>query len=229
MKNILSRGGIEFIAVFLGLGLSLFVDDSRSMNKAIEENNITLKRLYDNLELDSISCEWNYGAHKASAEAGNYVNSWVMSGQPESDSININLSRIAISTVFLNNSEEYNTLKSSGGISLIKSEKLISALHGYYSKVDFVKDLDNDLNSWSLNQFIPFMSEFCTYYTWLKESNVYKRYYLTFILKKNPPKDKLTFLISHKGWWSTGQAQNYKDILNRVTSLRNMIREELAL
>ena len=71
MKNILSRGGIEFIAVFLGLGLSLFVDDSRSMNKAIEENNITLKRLYDNLELDSISCEWNYGAHKASAEAGN--------------------------------------------------------------------------------------------------------------------------------------------------------------
>ena len=29
MKNILARGGVEFIAVFLGIALSLWVDDYR--------------------------------------------------------------------------------------------------------------------------------------------------------------------------------------------------------
>ncbi len=29
MKNILARGGIEFLAVFLGIALSLWVDDYR--------------------------------------------------------------------------------------------------------------------------------------------------------------------------------------------------------
>ena len=29
MKNILARGGVEFVAVFLGIALSLWVDDYR--------------------------------------------------------------------------------------------------------------------------------------------------------------------------------------------------------
>ena len=37
MKNILARGGIEFLAVFLGIALSLWVDDYRNkINTKIE-------------------------------------------------------------------------------------------------------------------------------------------------------------------------------------------------
>ena len=32
MKNILARGGIEFLAVFLGIALSLWVDEYRENN-----------------------------------------------------------------------------------------------------------------------------------------------------------------------------------------------------
>ena len=48
MKNILARGGIEFLAVFLGIALSLWVDDYR--NKINTKNEI--KSLLDALALE---------------------------------------------------------------------------------------------------------------------------------------------------------------------------------
>ena len=39
MKNILARGGIEFIAVFLGIALSLWVDEFQKSKEAKELNN----------------------------------------------------------------------------------------------------------------------------------------------------------------------------------------------
>ena len=36
MKNILARGGIEFLAVFLGIALSLYVDEWREENQIRE-------------------------------------------------------------------------------------------------------------------------------------------------------------------------------------------------
>ena len=36
MKNILTRGGIEFLAVFLGIALSLYVDEWREENQIRE-------------------------------------------------------------------------------------------------------------------------------------------------------------------------------------------------
>ena len=59
MKNILARGGIEFIAVFLGLGLSLWVDEYLKEKEFKEQNFITLQRLYHNLENDSTDINWN--------------------------------------------------------------------------------------------------------------------------------------------------------------------------
>jgi hypothetical protein len=41
MKNILARGGIEFLAVFLGIALSLWVDDYQ------EEKDIKIRLMDD--------------------------------------------------------------------------------------------------------------------------------------------------------------------------------------
>ena len=38
MKNILARGGIEFLAVFLGIALSLYVDEWREENQIREQS-----------------------------------------------------------------------------------------------------------------------------------------------------------------------------------------------
>ena len=39
MKTILTRGGIEFLAVFLGIALSLWVDDYREERELKERSN----------------------------------------------------------------------------------------------------------------------------------------------------------------------------------------------
>jgi len=56
MKNILARGGIEFLAVFIGIALSLWVDDRRDLNTVRETNYKTLKSLKNeiNLRIDYI-------------------------------------------------------------------------------------------------------------------------------------------------------------------------------
>ena len=48
MKNILSRGGIEFLAVLLGLSGSLWVDNSIKENENTVQNRKILTRLYNN-------------------------------------------------------------------------------------------------------------------------------------------------------------------------------------
>ena len=54
MKNILAKGGVEFLAVFLGIGLSLWVDDYRdgvNMKKEIKSSLIALEiEIKDNIK-----------------------------------------------------------------------------------------------------------------------------------------------------------------------------------
>ena len=63
MKSILARGGIEFLAVFLGLGLTLWVENIQSTSKRVDDNNRILQNLYENLELDLTDAEWNIDAY----------------------------------------------------------------------------------------------------------------------------------------------------------------------
>ena len=54
MKNILARGGIEFIAVLLGITLSLWVDENRVNNNAKKEFQADLLSIYNELTDDLI-------------------------------------------------------------------------------------------------------------------------------------------------------------------------------
>ena len=51
MKNILARGGIEFLAVFIGIILSLWVDDNRELRLMRENNTSTLNSLKSEVKL----------------------------------------------------------------------------------------------------------------------------------------------------------------------------------
>lgn len=52
MKNILARGGIEFLAVFLGIGLSLYVDEWREESQIKERLMADYQSIQNDLEKD---------------------------------------------------------------------------------------------------------------------------------------------------------------------------------
>ena len=57
MKTILTRGGIEFLAVFLGIALSLWVDDYREERELKERLNDDLIKIYKEVQANSANIE----------------------------------------------------------------------------------------------------------------------------------------------------------------------------
>ena len=137
MKNILARGGIEFLAVFLGIALSLWVDGYR--NKINTKNEIkslldalTLELIENKETLDYITkrIEYNIKFTDRLIETDTLVNQSVTS----KDSIwNANI--IPLSNKLSKNA--YNNFVSSGLIYKTNDEKLIYEIQTIYeSNVD---------------------------------------------------------------------------------------------
>ena len=226
MKNILAKGGIEFVAVFLGIGLSLWVDEYQKSKEARKLNNQILRRLHDNLEADSTDAVWNHEAHHFAKRGSEKVIEWCNNGQKGQDSIDIFISSLAITTFFVNNVEEYNALKSSGRMELIKNEELVKKLHEYYTLVNFVKTIDERIADASFNRFIPFMMDYADFYGYKNSRTVYDGY-STFELIDLPPVSKLKMFASNKKSVSDRTSKRYLKLAEDVTEIRKMIRNEL--
>ena len=77
MKNILARGGIEFLAVFIGIVLSLWVDDRRDLNTVRENNYKTLKSLKNEVNLRVDYIDNKIIQYQRDISIGDYViNNW---------------------------------------------------------------------------------------------------------------------------------------------------------
>ena len=226
MTELLKRGGIEFLAVFLGIALSLWVDQYKKSKEDESLNNQILSRLYDNLKADSVDAVWNSNAHRAAMIGSKKVMQWCDDDQPAMDSIDIFISSMAIRTIFVNNKEEYNALKSSGRMELIKNEELIRSIHDYYTIVDFVKESDKAILNKVNNHFVPFISNYVDFYG-IDSTKIVYDVYPVFNIIKNPNKFKLKFFASTKHSTSKRMFRRYEDIVKDVTVIRKMIREEL--
>ncbi len=133
---------------------------------------------------------------------------------------------MAIRTIFVNNKEEYNALKSSGRMELIKNEELIRSIHDYYTIVDFVKESDKAILNKVNNHFVPFISNYVDFYG-IDSTKIVYDIYPAFNMIKNPNKFKLKFFASTKHSTSKRMFRRYEDIVKDVTVIRKMIREEL--
>ena len=73
MKKILTRGGVELIAVVLGITLSLWVDDKRELS-IIKKNNVkTLESLKNEVRLRIDYIERKIEQYRRDVEVGDYV------------------------------------------------------------------------------------------------------------------------------------------------------------
>ena len=237
MKNILARGGIEFLAVLVGLSGSLWIDGNVKENESIVQNNEILNRLYMNLKADSSDGEWNRKAYERGVKGSKRIIEWCDSNPTfdmVNDSIEKDISAILIATYFGNNEEEYNSLKNSGQMHLIKNKSIITDLHRYYSSLKWTDYVDADTWRLTEEEITPFLSEYSNelYFDVRAESREKNRVYAIYPklnLIKLPDIDKLRFYASKKLWDHEHQVRWYKSIVNRVTKLRTLLRKELDI
>jgi hypothetical protein len=234
MKNILARGGIEFIAVILGLSGSLWIDNANEISNHKDQNRKILTRLYHNLEADSLDGVWNRDAYIRAVEGAENVMKWCDSNPTMAtltNEVEKDISAMTIATYFVNNEEEYNALKNSGRMDLINNEALIIKLHKYYTQLRFIKVIETSLQKNVGDDIMPFLSDCINenlYVPGDKESEVYSNYpKLNFI--KLPNIHKLRYFATEALTWRGYALYQYEKEVKQVTELRQILREELNL
>ena len=232
--NIVSRGGIEFLAVLLGLSGSLWIDNTIKENENKEQNRKILTRLYNNLISDSTDGVWNLKAYERGVKGSTNVINWCDSNPTEAmidDSIEKEISALMIATIFVQNEEEYIALKNSGRTDLISNEDLVIKLHKYYTNIGFIKTLDKMQNDFIQNKIIPFLSNYGDEYLYdnkIPENVIYKNF-PKINLYKLPDIKKIRFFASNMLTWQKFTLSWYKGQVRRVTEIRQLLREELDL
>ena len=234
MKNILARGGVEFLAVLIGLSGSLWIDNSIKENEHKEQNKKILTRLYSNLIADSSDGVWNKNAYERAIKGSENVIKWCDTNPNYSmidDSIEKDISAMLIGIIFVNNEEEYNALKNSGRMDLVNNEKLIINLHKYYTSLRFIKQIDNLQVDIIYNNLMPFIQNYSDellYDRTIPKNKVYKN-----VPKINlfalPDIKKLRFNATQMLFWQKYSFSLYNRTIQRVTEIRKLLSQELDL
>ena len=234
MKNTIARGGIEFLAVLLGLSGSLSIDSIVKEKDQKEQNTKILKRLYDNLVADSSDGSWNINAYERGIQGSANVIKWCDSNptfESISNDFEKDLSAMMIATIFVHNEEEYMALKNSGRTDLISNEDLVIELHRYYTDIGFIKTLDHYQNNFVQNQILPYIAGYANESLYNKDKPDDKVYmnFPKVSLYRMPDINKIRFFASNMLTWQKYAKQQYESQVKKVTAIRELLRKELEL
>lgn len=234
MKNTIARGGIEFLAVLLGLSGSLSIDSIVKEKDQKEQNIKILKRLYDNLVADSSDGSWNMKAYERGIRGSENVIEWCDSNptfESISNDFEKDLSAMMIATIFVHNEEEYMALKNSGRTDLISNEDLVIELHRYYTDIGFIKTLDHYQNNFVQNQILPYIADYANESLYNKDKPNDKVYmnFPKVSLYRMPDINKIRFFASNMLTWQKYAKQQYESQVKKVTAIRELLRKELEL
>ena len=234
MKNTIARGGIEFIAVLLGLSGSLSIDSIVKEKDQKEQNTKILKRLYDNLVADSSDGSWNMKAYERGIQGSANVIKWCDSNptfESISNDFEKDLSAMMIATIFVHNEEEYMALKNSGRTDLISNEDLVIELHRYYTDIGFIKTLDHYQNNFVQNQILPYIADYANEVLYDKDKPNNKVYmnFPKVSLYRMPDINKIRFFASNMLTWQKYAKRQYESQVKKVTAIRELLRKELEL
>ena len=137
MKNILARGGFEFLAVFVGIIFSLYVDENRDLNIVRSNNKKNLRSLANEIDQRISYIDNRISQYQRDIKIGNYViDSW---GKTNLDSIiditsdgrGIVLTLKAYRAINLPISV-YNSLNSDGSIGKLENDSLKILIDNLY-------------------------------------------------------------------------------------------------
>jgi hypothetical protein len=143
-KYLLIKYSIEFVVIFLGIFLSFYIEKQNALEYKQDLKDQSLRRLIKNIQVDLEDNNINLHKNTLSIE---YLKVLQERGEElfetDKDSLGYYLTSMAhTSTIFIDNQEEYITLRNSGLIELIEDDSLVKdiqykyAIHAYFKKYE---------------------------------------------------------------------------------------------
>jgi len=145
MKKHVFKYLIEFLVVVSGIIISLNIEKGNALDYKNELKNQSLKRLMKNIDQDIRDSKLNKKIHLNGIRFSERIlNNHESLFDSDKDSLGYYLSVISYSeSVFVDNQEEYLTLRNSGFLELIDDDELVRLLQEKYSKHSFYKTIEN--------------------------------------------------------------------------------------
>ena len=150
MKNILARGGIEFIAVFLGIFLSLWVDGKIKNNDLKHDKTQVYELLSKQIDDLLLYTEKRIILYERQISRGQFlINNWNEIRKMSLDDKNEFIADIwfSIKNAYYPDFSTYETLMGSGQINLVdfKTKKMLGTL---YKTMDNIKSVQTKETEW---------------------------------------------------------------------------------
>ena len=155
MKKHIFKYLIEFLVVVSGIIISLNIEKNKALDYKNDLKDQSLRRLITNIEQDIKDSEINKKIYQTGIKACSRVitNSNNLF-KNHKDSLGYYLNAINMSgTIFVDNQEEYLTLRNSGFLELIEDDSLVTSIqkkyshHLFYKNLEnYIKDINDDLN-----------------------------------------------------------------------------------
>jgi hypothetical protein len=147
MKKYFYKYIVEFFVIVTGVLISFYVEKNKAAEYRDELKNHSLNRLTINIQEDISDSKINYRIHSSASNAcGKLINDYDRLYNSRKDSIGL-LLRIASKSwsIFIDNPEEYLTLRNSGLIELVDHDSLIILLQKKYSYHQLYKQYESHI------------------------------------------------------------------------------------
>ena len=158
MKKILARGGIEFLAVFLGIGLSFYVEQWQTEKDEIELLKVDCKNILSDIAEDIITINNIIDKNQKILGAGRKIISMVI--EPASidlDSLNKQARKLGFPT-FYGITRSYKLSYSTGRLNLFADTDLIKEISKlydhYYERLNINSDVYDKVGLDFFNSFL---------------------------------------------------------------------------
>ena len=145
--------------IIAGITISFMAEEWRNNSNLVSQTEQILERLLVSLDSDIDELNFNIKSHEiASQSCSKIINSLYHENDEISvDSLSYILADLIRGTIFVPNEEEYNSLKNSGQIELIKDISLVQSLHSKYMLHPFYREINNIINSHINNYAVPYL------------------------------------------------------------------------
>ena len=130
MRNLLARGGIEFIAVVLGISGSLWIDDWSTSRSDISEEYSAYVRLSKAMEQDIVNLEKELEKNNKMVEVINYLINNI--NDIEADSLVLYIDQTQSYVTLMPQLSDYEALKSTGKLYKISDFNLLQKIIDLY-------------------------------------------------------------------------------------------------